>query len=165
MDSKKTLGYLVGAAVVIGGAYLLYQWGDFGYEECNGQQCKIALEAVASGPSCSDKKAKPHRIKVTTKGADVYWQFADGSPFRFCGTDAPKFKDPAEEALYGSQFTNRCKTDSLTGPCPASPPECSLYYHWTSVGDIVKKVEYEVTFTTNPPTSAKCLIDPWFKNG
>jgi hypothetical protein len=158
----KTVGYVVAAAIA--GVVIAYvatravEFWDFGYEECKGQQCSVVLEATAE---CQDKKAKPHKIKVTTKNADIYWTAPTG--YQFCDVDAPRFKDSGDN-IYADQFTNRCKTNSTSGACPSPEPACSTYYHWTSVGDKVKKIEYEVP-VTKTGTNLKCTIDPWVKNG
>ena len=156
---KKTLSYLIGAAAIAVVAYAAFEWGDFGYQDCNGSKCDVTVVANAA---CSDKKADPHKIKVKTKGADIYWAAPSG--YQFCGDDGPKIKDPEVEKLYGSQFTNRCKVSTNPGSCVSTMPACAPFYHWTSVGDIVKKFEYEITITKTSD-NAKCKIDPWVKNG
>ena len=158
---KKALGYAVAAAAIAVAVYAAFQWGDFGYTECNGSKCDVEVSANAA---CTDKKAEPHKLKVKGKGADIFWKAPNG--YQFCGDDAPKLKDPEEEKLYGNQFTNRCKTTSNAPgtTCVSTQPPCATYYHWTSVGDIVKKFEYGITIT-NTASNAKCVIDPWVKNG
>lgn len=165
MDNK-TLGYVVGVAAIAVAAYAVYEWGDIGYVECTAKECKVA---VLADDACSDdkKKADPPKLKVKTKGADIYWTAPNG--YQFCADDGPKIKDPEVEKLYGSQFINRCKVASIPGSCVSTMPVCAQHYHWTSVGDIVKKFEYEITMTktaaNNIAGGPKCKIDPYIKNG